>query len=67
MKKRNYHCCYRVMYRKPELSGNLPDICAFDQSALIGTGNLQMVPDGGGGYDNSNDRDPATVLTRMAR
>jgi hypothetical protein len=47
MKKRECHCCFRVMHSNPGLSGNLPDICAVGQSALIGTGILQLVPDGG--------------------
>jgi hypothetical protein len=58
MKKRNYHCCFRVMYSNPGLCGNLPDICAAGQFVLIGTGDVQPVSGGGAGCNVTNDRGP---------
>jgi len=40
------------MHGNPGLNGNLPVICAVDQFALIGTGNLQLLPDESGTFSS---------------
>lgn len=50
------------MYSNPGLCRNLPDICAASQSVLIGTGNSQPVPYGGGGCNDTNDREPGDSI-----
>jgi hypothetical protein len=54
------------MYSNPGLCGNLPDICAAGQFVLIGTGNLQLAPDGGGCND-TNDRGPGDRFHQHGR